>query len=87
MANFTFIIFLVSIVGFLGKEVVNNPVFLQPSEEVISSVFDEIADTSGFHHWYIDMSLGENWCWKHNIYEIVAPDIRISNLDTKKKNN
>lgn len=87
MINFTFIIFLFITVGFLGKESVNNPVFTQPSEEVISSVFDEIADTSGYRHWYIDMSLGENWCWKHNQYEIVAPDIRISNLDKTRIDN
>ena len=67
--------------GFLGKESVNNPLFLDPSEEVVNTVFDDIVDTTGYQHWYIDMKYGENWCWKHNQYEDVTPVVRIDDLN------
>jgi len=81
MSNMPIIVSLLLLFSYLGKEEVDTPLFVDPSEEVVNTVFEEVADTSGYHHWYIDMNYGENWCWKHNVQEVVTPFIRIADLN------
>tara|TARA_R110002050_G_scaffold44638_1_gene106292 strand:+ start:578 stop:811 length:234 start_codon:yes stop_codon:yes gene_type:complete len=35
------------------------------------SAFDDIFDQDSTYHQYIDICNGENWCWRHNIWENV----------------
>ena len=38
-----------------------------------------VCSKDSLRHWYIDPIEGENWCWRHNLYE----DIRIVNSKIK----
>ena len=41
-----------------------------------------ISSNDSLRHWYIDPTEGDNWCWRHNIYE----NVRIVNPKIKKEN-
>tara|TARA_R110001592_G_scaffold115784_1_gene316452 strand:- start:2202 stop:2480 length:279 start_codon:yes stop_codon:yes gene_type:complete len=52
---------------------------ISDTEEVCPPHYREItASNDSLKHWYIEPVEGENWCWKHNMYEnlrIVNPKI------------
>jgi len=35
------------------------------------SLYDTIYDQDSTNHQYIDIRNGDNWCWRHNIWENV----------------
>jgi len=52
---------------------------ISDTEEVCPPQYKEItASNDSLKHWYINPLEGDNWCWRHNIYEtvrIVSPKI------------
>ena len=52
---------------------------ISDTEEVCPPQYKEItASNDSLKHWYIYPLEGDNWCWRHNIYEtvrIVSPKI------------
>ena len=43
-----------------------------------STLYDNIFDQDSTRHQYIEIRNGDNWCWRHNIWEdvrIVSPSM------------
>ena len=55
----------------LGDEnSVNNPIFHEG--EVSDEIFIKLKTKDDQLHWFLDLDLGEKYCWAHQRYEILS---------------
>ena len=40
--------------------------------DTTNTVFDEIIDQDSTIHWYLGIYIGDNWCYRHEKYELVT---------------
>lgn len=71
MEKLVILLFLTLLALNIGEETaVYSPVFYEG--EVSDSIFIKIKTRDDQLHWFLDLELGEKYCWTHQRYEILS---------------
>tara|TARA_R100000152_G_C6774241_1_gene201918 strand:+ start:252 stop:497 length:246 start_codon:yes stop_codon:yes gene_type:complete len=71
MEKLVILLFLTLLALNIGEESgVNHPIFHEG--EVTDSIFIRLKTADDQLHWFLDLELGEKYCWAHQRYEILS---------------